>query len=62
MAELIATIYTFQFEVKLYKYVVLGWKECLGVFYKRNVDITWRVPDCEELSGLNFVKDRGAGL
>jgi len=22
------TIYTFHFEVKLYKYVVLGWKEC----------------------------------
>ena len=31
------TIYTFHFEVKLYKYVVLGWKECLGVFYKRDV-------------------------
>jgi len=22
------TIYAFHFEVKLYKYVVLGWKEC----------------------------------
>jgi len=22
------TIYTFHFEVKLYKYVILGWKEC----------------------------------
>ena len=47
------TVYTFHFEVKLYKYVVLGWKECLGVFYKRDVDITWRVSDCEELVGVS---------
>ena len=26
------TLFTFHFEVKFYKYVVLGWKECLGVF------------------------------
>ena len=37
------TIYNFHFEVKLYKYVVLGWKECLGVFYKRNVVVVLSV-------------------
>ena len=26
------TLYSFHFEVKLYKYVVLGWKECWDVF------------------------------
>ena len=31
-------------------------------YFTGDVDFTWRVSDCEELSGLNFVKDRGAGL
>ena len=44
-------IYNFHFEVKLWKYVVLRRKGRLGVFYKRDVDITLRVSDCEELVG-----------
>ena len=51
-------IYNFHFEVKLRKYVVLRRKGRLGVFYKRDVDITLRVSDCEELVG-GFTGDDG---
>ena len=44
-------LYNFHFEVKLRKYVVLRRKGRLGVFYRRDVDITLRVSDCEELVG-----------
>ena len=36
----LCTVYTFYFEVKLYKYVVLRWRECWGVLYKRDV-VVW---------------------
>ena len=36
----LCTVYTFYFEVKLYKYLVLRWQECWGVFYKRDV-VVW---------------------
>jgi len=53
------TLHTFHFEVKLYKYVVLGWKECWGVFYRRcgfylEGDWLWRISGgySQEMMGM----------
>ena len=48
-------IYNFHFEVKLRKYVVLRRKGRLGVFYRRDVDNTLRVFDCEELVRVAYM-------
>ena len=47
-------LYNFHFEVKLRKYVVLRREGRLGVFYRRDVDNTLRVSDCEELVGVTW--------
>jgi len=48
-------LYNFHFEVKLRKYVVLRLRGRLGVFYRRDVDITLRVSDCEELVRVAYM-------
>ena len=48
-------LYNFHFEVKLRKYVVLRRKGRLGVFYRRDVDNTLRVFDCEELVRVAYM-------
>ena len=48
-------LYNFHFEVKLRKYVVLRREGRLGVFYRRDVDNTLRVSDCEELVRVAYM-------
>ena len=47
----LCTVYTFNFEVKLYKYVVLSGK-CVDKYFKSMGDFTWR-PLQPESMGTN---------
>ena len=48
------TLYTFHFEVKLYKYVVLRTERVLRSSLQECGDFTWRMSDCEELVGVTY--------